>query len=49
MKGLFDIFHVLGAVISSKMSGSIRSHLKWVLTLFVFALVLCALLPETNG
>lgn len=48
MKAVFEVFHVLGAVISTKMSGSLRSHLHWVIALFVLTLAACALLSEAG-
>lgn len=38
MKFLIDAFDILGAVVSSKMTGDLRSHFKWILSLFLLAL-----------
>lgn len=35
MKSLILVFDILGAVFSSKMTGDLRSHFKWILVLFV--------------
>jgi len=37
MKGLLNIGEILGAIVSSKMTGDVRAHAGWILK---FALVL---------
>ncbi|MES2745802.1 MAG: hypothetical protein V4655_10275 [Bdellovibrionota bacterium] len=39
MKILINAFDILGAVFSSKMTGDLRSHYKWILFVFFTALV----------
>ena len=40
MKSIVLIFDILGAVLSTKMSGDFRSHVKWILILFALATAL---------
>lgn len=39
MKFIIQSFDILGAVVSSKMTGDLRSHFRWTITLFVVTLV----------
>jgi hypothetical protein len=38
MKTLIHAFEILGAIFSSKMTGDLRAHFKWIILVFLTAL-----------